>query len=303
MNERSGIVCLEVLRPAKKPDFFVKNGSAVSAESRVFAAHHWGRALLVLAMAWLWLSSAALAQASGDQSPEAVEAQRRTFIYFLFGGGGLVGVLCTTPILIMSVVAMALVVEHLITIRRSTLIPPELGEEVYGLISNGSFPHAEQQCKLRPSLLSHILLAGLSQVRLGYWAVEKAMEDASQSQAARLFRKIEFLSVLANISTMLGLFGTVVGLVIAFKRLADTQGVARASDLASGIYLAMMTTVEGLAVAIPCVAAYAVFKYRADQLTAETSLVAEYAFAGYKQSQAKRRGPEHPESTRSGTRG
>lgn len=249
------------------------------------------------------LLAPSLAMAQGAE-PAAAEKEQN-FLYFLFGGGGVVGVACTTPILVVSVIAMALVVEHLLTIRRSVLMPQGLAEEVHGLIANGAFPHAEQQCKLRPSFLSHLILSGLQEVRLGYSAVEKAMEDASHAESARIFRKVEFLSVVANISTMLGLFGTVVGLVMAFKQVADTQGVARASDLAGGIYLALMTTIEGLVIAIPSVAAYAIFKHRADQLVAETSLMAEYAFSGYKRERLARRAAEAPTAkpTKSGSGG
>ena len=230
---------------------------------------------------------AAQQPASGPQGGAA--ADKQTFLYFLLGGGGSIGVACTAPILFMSVAALAMIFDHLLTIRRPVLMPAGLAEEVQGHIANGSFPHAEQQCKLRPSLLSAVVLAGLQEVRQGYSAVEKAMEDACHAQAARIFRKIEFLSVIANISTMLGLFGTVVGLVMAFKKVADTQGVARASDLAGGIYLALMTTIEGLIIAIPSVGAYALFKHRADQLVAEAALLAEYAFAGYKRARLDRR--------------
>ena len=240
------------------------------------------------------------AQQGGEIDNGNTAAAEKPFIYFLFGGGGVIGIACTTPVLFMSIVAMALISEHVLTIRQSTLMPPGLAEEVHGLIANGSFSHAEQRCKLRPSFLSTVILAGLQQIRQSYAAIEKSMEDASQSQAARIFRKIEFLAVVGNISTMLGLFGTVVGLVIAFKKVADTQGVARAADLAGGIYLAMMTTVEGLAVAIPCVAAYAVFKHRADQFAADTTLMAEYAFSGYRQSRLTRR-PERARPTKTGT--
>lgn len=243
----------------------------------------------LVALTLLAVSFAAAPAPAAQQAGEQPAAERQTFLYYLFGGGGLIGVACTLPILLMSVAAVALCVEHAITVRRTVLIPPGLGEEVHGLIAKGAFPQAEQQCKLQPSFLSYLILAGLQEVRQGYSAAEKAMEDASHAQAARIFRKIELLSVVANISTMLGLFGTVVGLVIAFKKVADTQGVARASDLAGGIYLALMTTIEGLIVAIPCVAAYALFKHRADQLVAESCLMAEYAFAGYKRERAARR--------------
>ncbi len=225
------------------------------------------------------------------------------FVSFLFGGGGVLGVACTVPILMMSVAAVALILEQAITIRRSVLMPPGLAEEVHGLVAHGDLAHAEQQCKLRPSFLAAVILAGLEEVRRGYAAVEKAMEDACHGEASRLVRKVELLSVVANISTMLGLLGTVVGLVLAFKKVADTQGVAHASDLAGGIYLALMTTVEGLMIAIPSVGAYALFKHRAEQLAFETTQMAEYAFAGFKRERPARRAPDAPHSLRSGTGG
>ena len=238
--------------------------------------------------------------ADGPAAPQDAGVQQ-TFSYFLFGGGGFLGVACTMPILMMSVTAVALMIELALTIRRSVLIPPGLAEELHTLMANGSVSHAEQQCKLRPSFLSQVVLAGLEEVRLGYVAVEKAMEDAGQGQLSRLARKIDFLSVAANISTMLGLFGTVVGLVVAFKTVADTQGMARASDLAGGIYLALMTTVEGLIIAIPSVAAHAVFRHRAEQLAAETALAAEYVFAVTKRDRLARRASELHRASRSGT--
>ena len=113
---------------------------------------------------------------------------------------------------------------------------------------------AEQLCKHRPSYLSYVVLAGLQEIRVGYDAVEKAMEDASQEQSARLFRRVEYLAVIGNIAPMLGLLGTVYGILLAFKKLADTPGAADAARLADGIYLALVTTVEGLIVAIPAAA-------------------------------------------------
>jgi biopolymer transport protein ExbB len=232
---------------------------------------------------------AATAQLSLQPHNVASPVQETTILYFLFGGGGLVGISCTLPILAMSVVAMALLVENMITVRRCVLMPHGLADEVSGHIESGSFSYAEQLCKLRPSLLAVIIVAGLQEVGRGFTAVEKAMEDALEQQAARILRKIELLSLVASICTMLGLFGTVVGLVLAFKRVADAQGVARATDLAGGIYLALMTTIEGLAIAIPAVAAYALFKHRAEQLISEAASLAAFAFQGYKRDRIARR--------------
>jgi biopolymer transport protein ExbB len=112
------------------------------------------------------------------------------------------------------------------------------------------------------------------------------MEDATAEQSARLFRKIEYLSVIGNIAPMLGLLGTVIGMIVAFRQVAATQGAARAADLAEGIYLALVTTVEGLIVAIPALGAFAVFRNRVDQLVAEVAYVAQHVFAPLKRGRA-----------------
>ena len=220
-----------------------------------------------------------------EAAETAVEQASRTGIVDLILAAGIIG----HTIILLSVAAVALGIEHLITIRRGALIPPGMAEEVFELVAQGNLTQAEQVCKLRPSYLGYLLLSGLQEVRQGYAAVEKAVEDAAIEQSARLFRKIEYLSVIANVSTMLGLLGTVVGLVMAFKRVAETQGAARAADLAGGVYLALVTTVEGLVVAIPAVAAFAIFRNRVDQLGAEATLLSDHIFRAVKRSRPVRR--------------
>lgn len=247
------------------------------------------RRRMLAMLLFIGLAVPAIAQEPPPADAAAVAAAKtQSFLYYLFGGGGFVGVACTIPILVVSVVALALVVEHIITLRRSVLMPPGLAEELHGHITSQNFARADQECKSRPCFLTYVVQAGLQEVRMGYASVEKALEEACQVQAAGLFRRVEILASVANVATMLGLFGTVVGLVIAFKQVADTQGVARASDLAGGIYLALMTTIEGLIVAIPSVGAHSLFKYRTDQLVAEASLLSEYAFSGFKRARLTR---------------
>lgn len=194
--------------------------------------------------------------------------------------GGVIGML----IMLLSVAAMALVIEHVMTIRAPVLMPPGLGEEVHNLLAAGKVGPADQRCQMQPSFLAHVLGAGLAEVDGGWPAVEKAVEDATAEQSARLFRKIEYLSVIGNIAPMMGLLGTVIGMIFAFREVADTQGAARAADLAEGIYLALVTTVEGLIVAIPSLAAFAVFRNRVDHLVAEVTYVAQHVFAPLKRN-------------------
>jgi biopolymer transport protein ExbB len=109
--------------------------------------------------------------------------------------------------------------------------------------------------------------------------VEKAMEETLAEQAARLFRRVEYLSVIGNLAPMLGLLGTVAGMIIAFRQVAISQGAAGAGDLASGIYSALVTTVAGLVIAIPALGALAIFRNRIDQLMAESAYVAQQVIA------------------------
>jgi biopolymer transport protein ExbB len=81
---------------------------------------------------------------------------------------------------------------------------------------------------------------------------------------------------------MLGLLGTVTGMILAFQQVASSQGSAGAADLAQGIYSALVTTVAGLTIAIPCLAALAIFRNRIDQFVAEVAYQAQHAFAPLK---------------------
>jgi len=215
----------------------------------------------------------------------------------ILAAGGPVGLL----IMLLSIAAVALVIEHVMTIRAGVLMPPGLADEVRELLAAGRLADAHDVCHAEPSLLGHVLGAGLAEVDGGWPEVEKAMEDATAEQSARLFRKIEYLSVIGNIAPMLGLLGTVIGMILAFRQVADTQGAARAADLAEGIYLALVTTVEGLVVAIPSLAAFAVFRNRVDHLVAEAAYVAQHAVGPIKRKRAAERPKSPPPPPLGGT--
>jgi len=196
--------------------------------------------------------------------------------------GGWIGFLIIMLLLALSMTAAYLVFEHFMTIRSGELMPSGLDSEVRDLLAEGHVADAESACRNRPSFLSFVLLHGLSEMDGGWSAVEKALEDATAEQSARLFRKIEYLSVIGNIAPMVGLLGTVTGMILAFQRVATTQGTAGAAELAEGIYQALVTTVGGLIVAIPSLGAFAIIRNRVDQLAAETAYAAQRVFAPLK---------------------
>jgi len=191
--------------------------------------------------------------------------------------GGVTGVAILLLLVVVSIIALTLVVEHLLTIRRDVLVPNGLAAQLRQQLEGGQVDGAQRLCGQSPSALSSVVSAGLAETPSGWAAVEKSMESALAEQSARLLRKIDYLSVIGNIAPMIGLLGTVFGMIFAFQEVANTQGAARAAELASGIYQALVTTVGGLLVAIPSLAAFAVFRNRIDGLIAETAAAAMHA--------------------------
>lgn len=224
-------------------------------------------------------SAAATGEAGGGEGPQGL-------LDIIFSGG-LTGFAIIMVLLALSLTAAYLIFEQIMTLRHNELMPVGLAEQVQGLLAASRAGEADQACRDRPSFLAFVLSAGIHEIDGGWPAVEKALEDASAEQAARLLRKIEYLSVIANIAPMVGLLGTVVGMIFAFQTVATTQGAAGAGQLAEGIYQALVTTVGGLIVAIPALGAFAILRNRVDQLVAEAAYVAQHVFTPLKRARGK----------------
>lgn len=222
-----------------------------------------------------------LTASAGHAAGETATKPPDTFFQIVFSGGP-IGIGIMLCLIGLSLTAAYLVFENAFSLRRKFLLPDGLAEQVRQTIVAGRFSEAEQACRQKPSFLAFVLLHGLGEVEGGWSAVEKALEEALAEQTARLFRRIEYLSVLANIAPMLGLLGTVFGMVLCFRQVANTQGSAGAAQLAEGIYQALVTTVVGLIIAIPSLGAFAILRSRVDQFVAEAAYLAQHAFGSIK---------------------
>ena len=236
----------------------------------------WRRTGFVIALAVCMAGGSLLA---ADPAPVAPPVRKMLSLGELFEAGGTIGYIITG----LSFLMVSLIVEHLISLRHNALIPPGLADSIHHHLGLRHFEEARQQCQFHPSFLAYVLAAGLRETDLGYTAVEKSLEDAAVEQSARLYRKIEYLSVIGTIAPMLGLLGTVWGMILAFMEF-EQKANPQVSELAPGIYKALVTTLQGLCVAIPALAAFAHFRNRIDQLVADGSLTAEAVFADYKRS-------------------
>jgi biopolymer transport protein ExbB len=233
----------------------------------------------------LGVAALAWAQPATPVQTKPEQAAPAGFLEIIFSGG-IIGILLMLALIALSLTAAYLVFEQILTLRKTELLPAGLADRVRKSVAAGRYDEAEQACRAQPSFLSFVLLNGIAEVEGGWSAVEKALEDAVAEQSARLFRKIEYLSVIGNIAPMLGLLGTVIGMLLAFREVAVSGGSAGASELAAGIYQALVTTVVGLIIAIPALGAFAVFRNRVDQFVAEAAYLAQHALGPLKRKKA-----------------
>ncbi len=226
--------------------------------------------------------------AQEEPAQEEGEASQAAAGFFdILLSGGIIGATILVVLLLLSVLAAYLVFDQVMTLRRSEVLPEGLGETVRQALLTGRLAEADAACRREPSVLSVVLLSGLAEAEYGWREVEKAVEDALAEQSARMMRRIEYLSVIGNIAPMVGLLGTVTGMIFAFQQVAATRGAAGAGDLAEGIYQALVTTVGGLVVAIPALAAYAVSRNRVDALIADVAFQTQHALVPIKRRPTK----------------
>jgi len=192
--------------------------------------------------------------------------------------GGLVGLI----IIMLSCVALALVIDYSITIRGPRMAPPRDIAVLQKLISERKFDDILKLDRGKTSFLTQVVLAGLKETSQGYNAMLKAMEDTIEALNAAISRKIEHLNVIGNIAPMLGLLGTVIGMLRCFNEISQVTGAVEPQQLAGGIFEALITTCMGLIVAIPTIYFYALFRNRVDELTASTALKAEELVHAFK---------------------
>ena len=213
-----------------------------------------------------------------DEAVDALLLDEEMTMFQLIQKGGVVGGL----IILLSCVALGLVIDYALTIRRAKLAPVEDIATFKDLVEKQDFTRVKEVAKAKPTFLSDVLTAGLDEINLGYPAMIKAMEDTAEARTARQARRIEHLNVIGNISPMMGLLGTVIGMLRCFNEISQVSGSIDPKQLAAGIFEALVTTCLGLIVAIPTLYFYAIFRNRLDELAGEASVAAEQIIASFK---------------------
>lgn len=160
--------------------------------------------------------------------------------------------------------AIYFIVDCSITVRPKRVISGELVTSVTASMQDGDVLAAIKNCEDNPGALASVLSAGFTHVEEGFEIIQESVSTAADLETEKLMQKITWLSVVGNIAPMLGLLGTVQGMIAAFANLSD--GAPDVGILALNISQALFTTAFGLVIAVPCVAFYYVFRNSANKL-------------------------------------
>lgn len=250
------------------------------------------RSLFPTSLVILAATSPALAQGGGGSS----------YFEMFFTSDDIIGQAIIILLVLLSVVSIGLTIKFALQFRRSNLVPGDSEEEMQALLSEKKFRDAIEYAKNDESYLGQVTSAALNEASNGHPAMERAIEEEGDAQTTKMLRPLEYLNVLGQVSPMLGLFGTVYGMIVAFQRLVEAGG-ADPQELAAGISTALVTTLWGLIVAIPALAAYSVIRNRVDAFTSDGMFVAEELVSVFKPSRKSGKASSGSGSGKSGGSG
>ena len=202
----------------------------------------------------------------------AKAAQPQTFFQqFIIAGGPIVWFI----LLPMSLVMFFLAVEHSLTIRRKKLLPHGTGPRIAKTIQQVGPGQLESLIADRDDFVSTAVVKAVARGRGDWFRMRNVLFESLQEQALRLMRKIEWLNLIGNVSPMVGLFGTVYGMIKLFNAIVIAGGQPQPAQLADGISVALVTTFWGLFIAIPALAIHGVFQNRIETLLSDATTEAE----------------------------
>ena len=208
------------------------------------------------------------AEPEADATPRPPESQL-TWMYKSLGP------FYSIVFLALSFTLVALFVMNLLTARRENVVPVALVEGFEAHLNEKRYQEAYEMAKADESFLGQILSAGLAKLSSGYDQAIEAMQEVGEEEDMKLEHRLSYMALIGTISPMVGLLGTVQGMIATFSVIAGGGGTPDPADLADGISTALFTTLVGLFIAIPAIAAYNILRNRVQRLVLEVGILSE----------------------------
>jgi biopolymer transport protein ExbB len=218
--------------------------------------------------------------------------QNQTFFeQFVIAGGPIVWFV----LLPMSLITFFLAAEHSLTIRRNKILPEATGAQIIRLMQQFGPAQLEAKIAERRDFVSVAVAEAIAKGRGDWFRMRSVLAESLQEQALKLLRRIEWLHLIGNVSPMVGLFGTVFGMIKLFNAIVIAGGQPQPAHLAGGISVALVTTFWGLSIAIPALGLHSVFRNRIETMLSDAIAEADNVMHEIRRSLKKQKLPEKPQ--------
>lgn len=194
--------------------------------------------------------------------------------------------------LALSVTLVSLFVMNMLAARRDTLCPQELVDSFEEKLNEKEFQEAYDMARTDESVLGQVLSAGLAKLSRGYNKAIEGMQEVGEEESMKLEHRLSYMALIGNLSPMIGLFGTVQGMIASFRVIATSPQTPKPAQLAEGISTALFTTLVGLAIAIPAIAAYNILRNRVSRLLLEVGVTSENLMSRFEDFQPQQGGAQ-----------
>ena len=226
------------------------------------------------------------ADGGGAEQPASTSAREESYLAWMYKA---LGLFYSFVFLALSFTLVALLVMNLLAARRENVLPVALVEGFEAHLNEKRYQDAYEVAKTDESFLGQVLSAGLAKLSSGYEQAIEAMQEVGEEENMKLEHKLSYVALIGTISPMIGLLGTVQGMIAAFSVIARSATTPKPSELAEGISTALFTTLVGLFIAIPAIALYNILRNRVARLVLEVGIVSEglmgrFATVGNKKS-------------------
>ena len=226
---------------------------------------------------------------AGDDADdeEAAIDPEQSFLTWMIDASGAFGLM----ILLLSFIMVALIMMNLLQVQRNNFVPPSFIESFEQRLNSRDYQGAYEEARQDESLVARVLAAGLSKLNQGYDKAVEGMQEVGDDENMAYDHRLSYLALISAIAPMLGLMGTVYGMIQSFREIATSPTTPKPSELAGGISTALFTTLEGLVVAIPAMVFYAFLRNRIARYLLETSMVSEGLMSRFAQAGKQQKGP------------
>ena len=214
----------------------------------------------------------AAAPAEAEAADTGAAAQDKTYLRWMWEA---LGLFYSVVFLGLSFTLVALLVMNLLTARRDSILPTGLVEGFEAHLNEKKYQDAYEMAKNDDSFLGQVLSAGLAKLSSGYQPAIEAMQEVGEEENMKLEHRLSYMALIGTISPMVGLLGTVQGMIRSFSVIANSPTTPKPSELADGISTALFTTLVGLFIAIPAIALYNILRNRVARLVLEVGIVSE----------------------------